>query len=470
MQHPINISRKIQACYREYRVNIRLIPYSYGFGDIIFIVRIQAGTMISSLILRAEEVKAILHIPYFIVVQQGQTFFLLISDKNTRTINLTEMIAPKYFDQVSNQNKLPIAVGCNIFHEMDYEDLAKFQHTAYTGSTGSGKSVGLQCLIMSLASYRSPEEVNFVIIDAGGRSLGCFEGLPHLSYPIVKDIESGMYVLKHLVAEMERRLNISNEELETLPTIVCVFDEFVSFLDNQNKKAMKECKDLLNNILRRARKVRIYLVLATQSPKKEYLDGIDLNNITTRVAFRNMSKANSTSALGCAGAENLMGKGDMLVESTDYSTPLRLQGAYIEEAQIKGLVAQLADKQCGISNKFTIPEMNCEDIDLKDIVSKTPADTKVAEKQVAKFMLWALAQREVSVNKIQQALGLSRKTSEYCIAMMYKEELISDKNSNQPRKVIPQSMADLTVEQMTFLAKYGCTEEKLTELYQLRNK
>ena len=274
-----------------------------------------------------------------------------------------------------------------------------------------------------------------------------------------------MYVLKHLVAEMERRLKLSNEELEALPTIVCVFDEFVSFLDNQDKKEMKACKDLLNNILRRARKVRIYLVLATQSPKQEYLDGIDLNNITTRVAFRNMSKANSTSALGCVGAENLIGKGDMLIETTDYPAPLRLQGAYINEAQIKELVAQLANEQCDLTNKFTIPEMEKTYADSGFTVRRS-ANTDIIDPNAAKFLLWTLAQTEVSVNKSQQELGLSRNDSEKYIAMMCEQKFISEKNSNQPRKVIPQSMADFTEEQMKFLAKYGCTEDKLAKLYQ----
>lgn len=465
MQHLMMIARVIQKCYKTYNVDICLVPHSCRSGSIIFVVQIQGGTTIGNLMLRAEEVKAILHIPYFIIVQQEQTFFLLIADKNTRTIDLTEMMAPEYLDQVSPQMKLPIAVGCSIFREMDYEDLAKFQHTAYTGSTGSGKSVGLQCLIMSLASFRSAAEVNLLIIDAGGRSLWCFDGLPHLSYPIVKDIENGMYVLSHLVAEMERRLKLSNEELEALPTIVCVFDEFVSFLDNQDKKEMKACKDLLNNILRRARKFRIYLVLATQSPKQEYLDGIDLNNITTRVAFRNMSKANSTSALGCVGAENLIGKGDMLIETTDYPASLRLQGAYINEAQIKELVAQLANEQCDLTNKFTIPEMEKTYAD-SGIIVRRSANTDINDPKAAKFLLWTLAQTEVSVNKSQQELGLSRNDSEKYIAMMCEQKFISEKNSNQPRKVIPQSMADFTEEQMKFLAKYGCTEKELAKLYQ----
>ena len=215
-----------------------------------------------------------------------------------------------------------------------------------------------------------------------------------------------MYVLKHLVAEMERRLKLSNEELEALSTIVCVFDEFVSFLDNQDKKEMKACKDLLNNFLRRARKVRIYLVLATQSPKQEYLDGIDLNNITTRVAFRNMSKANSTSALGCVGAENLMGKGDMLIETTDYPAPLRLQGAYITEAQIKELVAQLANEQCDLTNKFTIPEMEKTYADSGFIVRRS-ANTDINDPNAAKFMLWTLAQTEMSVKKASKSLVLA---------------------------------------------------------------
>lgn len=476
----LSLAQLIQECYEAYNVNIllELLPQYRSPDSALFKVHIVPGTTISSLMSRAEEVKTVLQLPYFIIAQQEQTIFLLVSRTNTRAVNLTDMLQAEGLDEVTRQLKLPIAVGVDIFMQLVYEDLAELKHTAYTGSTGSGKSVGLQCLIMSLASFRSAEEVNFLIIDAGGGSLWCFEGLPHLSCPVIKDIDGGLYALNCLVAEMERRLALSKEELDKLPAVVCVFDEFVSFLDAPGKKHTKVCAKLINSILRRARKVRIYLVLATQSPKQEYLKDIDVNNLTTRVAFSNMSKANQSSALGVVGAENLLGKGDLLIDTQEYSKPLRLQGAYIAESEIKEQVARLAAKQYDMSNKFVIPLYMNGEVGFKDVLGDICGDYEEYDEDedddtddasnTAKLILWTLAQTEVSSLKIQKEQCLSRNVAERYLKIMDENGFLAAKNSNQPRKVIPQDMSDLTEEQLEFLSKYGLTEEILTELYQKR--
>ena len=462
------LAQRIQQCYKAYNVGIRLRPHSCGKDWVIFDVGILACTDVNRLAPQTKNVQAVLKIPYFVLTQIDQSIYLLASGTNSITVDLTEMLNPKYSDAASKQYKLPVAMGMTIFHELDYEDISQMQHTAYTGSTGSGKSIGLQCLIMSLATFRSPEELNLLIIDVGGRSLWCFDGLPHLSYPVIKDRKSCVYVLKQLVDEMERRLTLSPEELNSSPAIVCVFDEFVSFVDNEDKSEAHACKRLINNILRRARKVNIYLVLATQSPKQEHLDGLDLNNITTRVAFRNASRTNSTSALGCAGAENLRGKGDMIVDTAVYSDPLRLQGAYIDESTIKKLVAQAANQQYDTANKFVVTEAELDEIDMKAILDKMP---QKADKDpvLATNIMWALTCTEVSVSKIQKELHLSRSEAEDFINTLQEMGFVSEKYSNQPRKVIPQAMSDLTEEQIDFLAQKGCTKETLSQLYEARN-
>lgn len=326
---------------------------------------------------------------------------------------------------------------------------------------------------MSLASFRSPEEVNFVIIDAGGGSLWCFEGLPHLSCPVIKDIDGGLYALSCLVAEMERRLRLSKEELDKLPAIVCVFDEFVSFLDAPGKKHTKACAKLINSILRRARKVRIYLVLATQSPKQEYLKDVDVNNLTTRVAFRNMSKSNQSSALGLVGAENLLGKGDLLIDTQEYADPLRLQGAYITESEIEERVAQLAKESYDTPNKFVItPDVNSK-ADLKealDDICGNDEDDEDDDQQTAELIMWTLEQTKVSSNQLQKIPKFSRNNAKDFLNMMGKKGFISAQYSNQPREVIPQEKSDLTEEQLEFLLHFGIDDEALTKLYQKRNQ
>lgn len=464
------LGRRIMEQYKAYKVLIILQVVTCCKDNILYQVQIEPGTTIRKLMSHAKEVKTILEIPYFILAQYDQTILLSISSTNTRFITLDYMLHAKGIEKITDNLLYPVALGKDIFGNLVYEDLADMLHTAYTGSTGSGKSVGLQCLIMSLASFRSPEEVNFVIIDAGGESLWCFEGLPHLSCPIIKDTLMSVFALEKIVDEIYRRLRLSKEELDKLPAIVCVFDEFVSFLCAPGKKYPKACAKLINSIIRRARKVRIYLVLATQSPNQEYLKGIELINLTSRVAFRNMSKANQSSALGVAGAENLMGKGDLLLDTQQYSEPLRLQGAYISESEIEQRVAQLADKQYDFSNKFIVPERPTNQVHMNYMLPEQPVKRVVNDEETKDLIMWTLEQTKVSSNQLQTMPNFSRNDAKEYLKMMEEKGFISAQYSNQPRKVIPQSMSDLSEEQLEFLSEYGIDAELLTELYQKRNQ
>ncbi|MGN1340106.1 MAG: FtsK/SpoIIIE domain-containing protein [Oscillospiraceae bacterium] len=464
------LARSIMAHYKAYKVLIILQVVTCCKDSILYQVHIEPGTTINSLMTHAKEVKTILKIPYFILAQYEQTILLSISSTNTRFVTLDDMLHAEGIEVVTENLLYPIALGKDIFGKLIYEDLADMLHTAYTGSTGSGKSVGLQCLIMSLASFRSPEEVNFVIIDGGGGSLWCFEGLPHLSYPVIKDTLMGIFALEKIVDEINRRLTLSNEELDKLPAIVCVFDEFASFIGPSNNGLSNECKGLINDILRRARKVRIYLVLATQSPNQMYLKGVELNNLTSRVAFRNMSKANQSSALGVSGAENLMGKGDLLLDTQGYENPFRLQGAYISKSEIEERVAQLADKQYDFSNKFIVPERPTNQIHMDYVIPKQSVKQVVNDDETKDLIMWTLEQTKVSSNQLQNIPHFSRNNAKDFLDMMEKKGFISAQYSNQPREVIPQEKSDLNEEQLKFLSEYGISDEDLTELYQKRNQ
>lgn len=211
-------------------------------------------------------------------------------------------------------------------------------------------------------------------------------------------------------------------------------------------------------------------MLATQSPNQKYLKDVELNNLTSRVAFRNMLKSNHTSALGVAGAENLMGKGDLLIDTQEYAEPLRLQGAYIEKSEIRKRVAQLADKQYDFSNKFIVPERPTNQIRMDCVIPKQSVKQVVNDDKTKDLIMWTLEQTKVSSNQLQNIPNFSRNNAKDFLDMMEEKGLISAQYSNQPRKVIPQSMSDLNEEQLEFLSQYGITEEILTELYQKRNK
>ena len=467
------IIKKLKKCFKKYNVKIDLSLYSRGKNWLIFTVDIKAGTTLQNLNSSVQSVQAVLGIPYLIHTQHGCQRYLFMSYTRINSIDLLEMLDSRNSDIASQELKLPIAVGVNIFRQLDYEDLSDLMHTAYTGSTGSGKSVGLQCLILSLATLRSVSEVNLMILDAGGTTLECFEGLPHLSCPVASSVSQCIYALKALVLEMNRRLKLSREELAELPYIVCVFDEFLAALEKDNRDGEKELKDLINDLLRRARKVKIFLILASQSTKQEHLKGIGLTNLTSRVSFRSDSKSNSQSELGCPGAEKLMGKGDMLLKTSAYDAPLRLQGAYISEDEIIEQVKFLAEQPYDDSNKFVIPEFVPSEYAIDQVIDSIPKKSDDGDEKYAQVLICTLAQTKVSGHALYKALGkklrLGEKKFVQYMDRMYENGFISEYNGTQPRKVLINSIEDLTEEQMEFLTKYGHTEEQLTKLFDNKN-
>ena len=467
------IIQTLKKCFKKYNVKIDLSLYLRGKNWLIFTVDIKAGTTLQNLNSSVESVQAVLEIPYLILTQHGCQRYLFMSYTHTNSIALSEMLDPRNSAVASRELKLPIAVGVNIFRQLDYEDLGDLMHTAYTGSTGSGKSVGLQCMILSLVKLRSVSEVNLIILDAGGTTLECFEGLPHLSYPVASSVLQCVYVLEELVSEMDRRLKLNREELAELPYIVCVFDEFLAALEKDNKEGGKDLKDLINDLLRRARKVKIFLILASQSTKQGDLKGIGLTNLTSRVSFRSDSKSNIQSELGCPGAEKLMGKGDMLLKTSAYDAPLRLQGAYISEDEIIEQVKLLAEQPYDDSNKFVIPEFVPSEYAIDQAIDSIPKRSDDSDEKYAQVLIWTLAQTKVSANALYNALGkiirLGAKKFDPYLDRMCEAGFISEYNGTQPRKVLINSIEDLTEEQMEFLTKYGHTEEQLTKLFDNKN-
>lgn len=158
----------------------------------------------------------------------------------------------------------------------------------------------------------------------------------------------------------------------------------------------------------------------------------------------------------------------MIVDTAVCSEPLRLQGAYIDDSTIKVLVDRAANEQYDAANKFVVPEAELDEIDMKAIIDNMPEKDE-KDPALATNIMWALARTEVSVSKIQKELRLSRSEAKDFINTLQAKGFVFEKYSNQPRKVIPQAMSDLTDEQIEFLTRKGCTKEMLSQLYEARN-
>ena len=349
------------------------------------------------------------------------------------------------------------------------EDLSKMIHAMYVGASGSGKSIGLMCLILSLICLQPASKVSLIIFDVGADTLDLFEGIPHLAYPIVKDRDEGVYVIQSLAAEMDRRYDLEESQRRDLPTIVCVFDEFISYLDSfDNKHQRQMVVNIISDILRRGRKAKISLVLATQEPRSQKM-AVDIGNITPRMAFKVARFQTSSAILNHGGAEKLPGDGAMLYQSAKYPEAIYVQGAYISNDEAAQLIERVKAAEQDLSCKFVIPEAAVSDFTASLSIPEDTVQTGNKEEQeFASIILWTLARKEISASQIKQDFHMGNRANEF-IDKLCEAGLISEKFSNQPRKVIPQSVEDIPEEVMNFLKRQGKSIDDVTAAISKRN-
>ncbi len=303
----------------------------------------------------------------------GKSFIgLELPNKHRETVFLSEVIGCNKF-QAAPSN-LTMVLGADISGNPVVVDLAKMPHLLVAGTTGSGKSVGVNVMILSLLYKSTPEDVRFIMIDPKMLELSVYEGIPHLLSEVVTDMKEAANALRWCVGEMERRYRLMSAlgvrnlkgfnakvlkakeegmplrdplwtpeqsmdaeapELEKLPSIVVVVDEFADMMMIVGKKV----EELIARIAQKARAAGIHLVLATQRPSVDVITGLIKANIPTRIAFQVSSKIDSRTILDQQGAEALLGMGDMLYLPPGTGVPTRVHGAFVDDHEVHAVVA-----------------------------------------------------------------------------------------------------------------------------------
>ncbi|MBI2573887.1 MAG: DNA translocase FtsK [Candidatus Wildermuthbacteria bacterium] len=285
-----------------------------------------------------------------------------IPNKIRATVRLRGLIESQPFKE--SHSSLLIALGKDVSGSPIFTDLAKMPHMLVAGATGSGKTIGLNNIILSLVYRNSPNTLRFILVDPKRVEFPVYNDLPHLLTPVILENQKVLNVLKWLIKEMERRFQAlsqvrardigsyhalyrekakeaaGEDEWETMPYIVVVIDELADLMASRGK----ELEGMIVRLAQMARAVGIHLVLATQRPSVEVITGLIKANVTARVAFQVASQVDSRTILDSAGAEKLLGQGDMLFLSTEFSKPKRVQGAYVSDKDVKKVVAWIAQE------------------------------------------------------------------------------------------------------------------------------
>jgi S-DNA-T family DNA segregation ATPase FtsK/SpoIIIE len=267
-----------------------------------------------------------------------------IPNRTSSIVRLREVLQTQDF--VNNPSPLAFGLGRDVAGHPVVSDLARMPHMMIAGATGTGKSVALNSFFISLLYKNTPQDVKFIVVDPKRVEMTLYNGIPHLLTPVITEHEKAVNALKWAVGEMDRRyktlaeagkrniLEYNEIALVRMPYIVIVVDELADLM----AVAQRDVEATIVRLAQMARAVGIHLLLATQRPSVEVITGLIKANVTARIAFAVASQIDSRTILDTAGAEKLLGRGDMLFMTSDMPKPRRIQGTYIDEKEVKAVV------------------------------------------------------------------------------------------------------------------------------------
>lgn len=375
------MSRQLEMKLADFGVQIEVVAVKPGPVITRFEAQPAAGVKVSQISNLAKDLARALSVVSVRVVEviPGKSVIgLEIPNEERQVIAFSEIVRARVWEKA--QSPLSMALGKDIGGEPVVVDLAKMPHLLVAGTTGSGKSVGVNAMILSLLYKNRPEDVRLIMVDPKMLELSIYDGIPHLLAPVVTDMKEAANALRWCVGEMERRYrlmaalgvrNISGynrkvreaaergepltdplwkapeddpqaaaPELETLPFIVVVVDEFADMMMMVGKKV----EELIARLAQKARAAGLHLILATQRPSVDVITGLIKANIPTRMAFQVSSRVDSRTILDQQGAEALLGHGDMLYQPTGSNMPTRVHGAFVSDNDVHRVVNHLREQ------------------------------------------------------------------------------------------------------------------------------
>lgn len=379
-----------------------------------------------------------------------------IPNDDREMVTLKEVVESKQFRD--SKSPLTVALGKDIAGIPVVANLAKMPHLLVAGTTGSGKSVGLNSMLVSLLYKATPEELRLVLIDPKMLELSVYEGIPHLLTPVITDMHKAETALKWCVAEMERRyalmaalgvrnldgfndkirasktpwvnpLKVEGDDqplhLETMPSIVVLADEFADMM----MVVGKQVEQLIARIAQKARAAGIHLILATQRPSVDVITGLIKANIPSRIAFQVSSKIDSRTILDQHGADQLLGHGDMLYLPPGTALPTRVHGAYVDDDEVHRVVKELS--------KNPKPPGQIKLDDWQEQGAKSDVSTGESDDEMYNQALEVvLESKKTSISYVQRRLKIGYNRAASIIETMEQNGVISSPNHKGQREIL----------------------------------
>lgn len=443
----------LKNVFHDFNIEGHVVAVNVGPAVTQYEMEIKAGTKVSKILslnreialsLAAKDVRIQAPIP------GKRTVGIEIPNKSISMVTVREIIdaIPKSMDE----SKLMVTLGKNIMGKPIYCEINKTPHLLVAGSTGSGKSVCINSIIVSILMRAKPDEVKFVLVDPKKVELSMYNGVPHLLIPVVTDPRKANIALKKIVAEMEKRYDLfeasgtkniagynlylekknenlpDSEKIKKLPYIVVIIDELADLM----LVAAKEVEDSIMRITQMARAAGIHLIVATQRPSTDVITGVVKANIPSRISFAVSSSIDSRTILDMTGAEKLLGKGDMLFLPQGENTPIRVQGTFISDEDIKKVVDYTISQQKARYDETLL--MDEEEMKATSMVDDSKEDyDDPLYNEIVEFVV---TQGKASASLLQRRFRLGYNRAARCIDLLEERGIIGPNNGSKPREVL----------------------------------
>ena len=463
-------SRLIEKKLKDFGVNVRVVLASPGPVITRYEIEPATGVKGSQIVGLAKDLARSLSLVSIRVVETipGKNYMALeLPNAKRQSIKLSEILGSQVYNE--GKSMLTMGLGKDIIGNPVVADLAKMPHVLVAGTTGSGKSVGINAMILSLLYKAEARDVRLLMIDPKMLEMSVYEGIPHLLAPVVTDMRQAAHGLTWCVAEMERRyklmskLGVRNlagynvkideakvreefiynpfsltpddpEPLRREPHIVVVIDELADLMMVVGKKI----EELIARLAQKARAAGIHLILATQRPSVDVITGLIKANIPTRISFQVSSKIDSRTILDQMGAEALLGMGDMLYMASGTGLPIRVHGAYVSDEEVHRVVAYL--KSQGGPN-YIEGVLEGGSVDGEDLTMSGDANAE-KDPMYDQAVEVVLKNRKASISLVQRHLKIGYNRAARLVEDMEKAGLVSAMSSSGQREILVPARAE----------------------------
>ena len=436
-------AKKIESTLKSFGVGAKVVRINKGPTVTCFELQPDMGVKVNKIVNLADDLSLALassDIRIEAPIPGKSVIGIEVANTLKENVSLKEILSSKEYQNCTS--KMPMALGKTISGEIIVSSIDKMPHMLIAGATGSGKSVCINTLIMSILYKSSPEEVKMILIDPKVVELKIYNKIPHLAIPVVTDSKKASAALNWAVREMERRYSLfsdnqvrdikgynekqKTDELEKLPYLVIVIDE----LSDLMMVSANEVESYICRLAQMARACGIHLIVATQRPSVDVITGTIKANIPSRISFQVSSQIDSRTILDSSGAETLLGKGDMLFNPSGLSKPIRIQGCFVSDGEVEAVVNNIKeqtqevfyDEEIIKNIESEVSNMDSEDDEVDDLFYDA---VKIV-----------LEENSASISLLQRKMKIGYARAGRIIDEMESRVIVGKQEGSKPRKIL----------------------------------